>query len=158
MIFWLNRRVERAIESYLKTIVSGSLRVYRSADMVNRQFPCAVIRAHQNRRFTGEVYACNKMYGSIIVMTEFAHVVGSTAKIVEKFEEIEEAAVSSVLAAVYVDDLAAQLEATKTDGITISYAVPGSDEDNPVTSQSAEVDGVSQVEIPLTIMAGAKEL
>ena len=158
MIFWLNRRVERALESYLKMILPGSVRVYRSADMTPRQFPCAVIRAHQNQRYGGDVYACNVMLVSIIVMTEFARVVNATAQLVNTFEETEEAAVSVVLDALYVDDLAAQLEATGTDGVSFAYAAIGSDGDPAVTSQSTEADTVSQVEIPLVIHAGAKEL
>ncbi len=156
MIYWLNRRVERALESHLRASVGSDMRVYRSADLSPRQFPCVVVRAHENRRYPGELYAANRMTVSLLVMHEFARVVDGQGVVTDEFEDIEERNVSSVLEAVYRDDLAAVLEATNTDGVTISYAMPGSADG--LTSASSEDGMVSIVEIPLQITAGAKEL
>lgn len=158
MTFWLNRRVERALQSYLQTLCSSSMKIYRSAQLEPRQFPCAVVRAHQNRRYVGEVYAANRMIASVMVMTEYASEIDGNAVEVSKFEEIEEIAVSSVLEALFVDDLAAQLTAVGIPGISISYAAIGSADGDPVTSQSDEDGNVSIVEIPLVIMAGSTEI
>jgi hypothetical protein len=158
MTFWLNRRVERALQSYLQTLCSSTMKIYRSAQLAPRQFPCAVVRAHQNRRYVGEVYAANRMIASVMVMTEYASEIDGNAVEVSKFEEIEEIAVSSVLEALFVDDLAAQLTAVGIPGISISYAAIGSADGDPVTSQSDEDGNVSIVEIPLVIMAGSTEI
>jgi len=160
MIFWLNRRVERAIEGYLRTIVQGEMRVYRSADMTPRQFPCAVVRAHQNMRYKGQVYAANRMLVSVLVMSEFVREVDADAQLVENHEDVEERCVSAVLEALYLDDgeLETALNAVGVDGVQINYAAIGSGDDPSVTSQSAEDGGMSIVEIPLVIHAGAKEL
>ena len=157
MIYWLNRRVEKAIESLLKTKCGDTMRVYRSADMTPRQFPCAVVRAYRNERFGGEVHAGDRMLVTVSVMTEFAAVVDGGAQAVENFEDIEERAVSAVLESLYVADLAEQLTAQAIPGVTIRYAVPGDGGANPVTSQSAEENNVSVVEIPLIVHAGAAE-
>jgi len=157
-IYWLNRRLERAIEAYLKGFTGDGMKVYRSSNLEQRQFPCAVVRAHQNRRYKGEVYAANRMSVSVQVMTEYARTVSDTAVVLEEFEAIEEAAVSSVLEALYIEDLATQLNAIGIPGVSISYAVPGSDDEDPVTSQSDEDGTVSIVEIPLVITAGATEI
>jgi len=157
-IYWLNRRVERAVESYLKTIVPETIKVYRSSDLSERQFPCAVVRMSENRRFAGQMYAANRMMGSVIVMTEYARVVDDTAHVLEEFESVEEQAVSYVLEALYVDGLATLLNNQAIPGVNISYAMMGSDDPNPVTSVSEEEDNVSIVDIPLVIMAGATEV
>ena len=158
MIYWLNRRVERAFESYLRTIVGGQMRVYRSADIASREFPCAVVRAHQNRRFSGETNATNIMSVSVVVLTEYARTIDDSAVVVEEFEEIEERCVSAVLEAVYTNGLPALLNGVGVPGVTISYAALGSEDENPVTSQSDEDGTVSIVEIPLRVMAGATEI
>lgn len=154
MIYWLNRRVERAIEAYLKTIVPDTIPVYRRI-MTPHQFPCMHVRAHQNQRFTGSVYACNRMLAGVRVITEYADTIDAAGSVLEQFEDIEERAVSYALEALYVDDLAAQLNAQAISGLHVSYAVPGGDSSNPVTSVSSEDGTVSIVEIPLIIHAGA---
>jgi hypothetical protein len=133
------------------------MRVYRSADLTPRQFPCAVVRAKLNQRMSGEVFAANRMLVSVFVMTEYAPMVDAQAGTVQEFEEREEDAVSAALDALYVDDLATQLNAQDVSGVTISYAVPGDGSGNPVTSESSEENNVSIVEIPLIVHAGARE-
>ncbi|MBM3889381.1 MAG: hypothetical protein FJ388_09670 [Verrucomicrobia bacterium] len=155
MIYWLNRRVERAVEALLKTTCGDKMRVYRSADLTPRQFPCAVVHMMQNARVVGEMHAGNRMLGAIAVMTEFARVVDGDAQVIEEFEATEERAVSAVLDAVYTDTLAADLQAQGISGVTIYYAAVG--DEAGVTSQSSEDGGVSVVTIPLVVRAGAVE-
>jgi hypothetical protein len=160
VIYWLNRRIERAVAAYLTQMVPGEMRVYRSGDMASRQFPCAVVRAHTNRRFAGQAHACNVTEVSVLVMTEFAKVIdGSTAKLVEAFEDIQERCVSAVLEALYLGDgeLATALTETGTAGVSFSYASCGSGGDEAVTSQVTEDGPVSVVEIPVRVHAGAVE-
>lgn len=156
MIYWLNRRVERAFAAYLAQIVSGEMRVYRSGDLASRQFPCVVVRAHQVQRVPGELSAVNRMLVTCTVMHEFARIVDSTATVIEEFEEVEERNVSAVLEALFISDLATQLNAVGVDGLTINFAEIG-DESN-VTSEQEEDGTVSKTHIPLIVHAGAKEL
>lgn len=158
MIYWLNRRVERALVGYLTKTLPGEYKAYRSCDLTPRQFPCAVARVYQVMRFKGEIHACNRMLASIMVMTEFARVVDDDAKLIEEFEETEEKVVSAVMESFYIDDLATQLTAINIDGLSISYAALGGDGEYPVTSQLSEDGTVSIVEIPLVIHAGATEI
>ena len=157
MIYWLNRRAERALEGYLARVVSGSMRVYRSADLTPRQFPCAVVRVHTGRRFDGEMYAANIMEASVVVMTEYARVINASAQVLQEFEEVEEAAASSVKEALFIEDLAAQLNAVGVQGITFSLAQIGDDTTKPVTDNQEEDGMVSMVFFSLLLHAGAKE-
>jgi hypothetical protein len=156
MIYWLNRRAERALEKVLRETCShANMRVYRSADMTPRQYPCAVVRVTACQRPTGAVYAGNRMMASVNVMTEFAKIVGPNANVIEEFEAIEEAAVSRVMEALFVDDLATQLNAQQVSGVTFSFAAIG--DESGVTSRIAEQDTVSVVEIPLILRAESTE-
>jgi hypothetical protein len=156
VIYWLNRRAERALEKVLReTCGHANMRVYRSADMTPRQYPCAVVRVMTCQRPTGAVYAGNRMMATVSVMTEFAKIVGPNANVIEEFEAIEEAAVSRVMEALFVDDLATQLNAQQVPGVTFSFAAIG--DESGVTSRIAEQDTVSVVEIPLILRAESTE-
>ena len=159
MIYWLNRKTERALAAYLGTVVPGEMRVYRSTDMTPRQFPCAVVRAHTVRRLKGQAHAGNRIEASVIVMNEYANTVDGQAAVVERFDEIEERSVSACMEALFLGDgeLATALNATGTDGVTFHYAAIGNDDDRPVVAQTTEDGNHSHVEIPLVIMAGAVE-
>jgi len=155
MIYWLNRRVEKAVEALLKTKCGDTMRVYRSADLTPRQFPCAVVRAHQNARIPGEMFAGTRMLVTISVMTEFARAIDGSAQVIEEFEAAEERAVSAVLDAINTDTLAADLQAVGIAGISVYWAMLG--DESGVTSTNEEQDNVSVVTIPLAVRAGEVE-
>lgn len=158
MIYWLNRKVEQAVAGLLSNTVPGDFRVYRSADLTARQFPCAVVRSHQASRFGGQVHAAQLIDVTVTVMTEFARVVDSSAELVKEFEEQQESVVSSVLEVLYVDTLAADLTAIAVDGISFSMAQIGDGgSERPVIARNEEDGTVSMVEIPLQVVVGAVE-
>ncbi|MFH1603760.1 MAG: hypothetical protein ABIH03_07620 [Pseudomonadota bacterium] len=156
---FLHRRVERALESYLKTQVKdGSMRIYRSADMAAREYPCAVCRVFSSHRFRGELYAAQRILAAVRIMVEYADGISDAANVIKEFEDTEELAVSYVQNALMTTDLAAQLNAIGIPGITFSLAHIGDDSSMPTLAESEEVENVSVVQIPLVLIAGPVEI
>jgi hypothetical protein len=155
--YWINKRAEAALAAYLATIVPGSVKVFRSTDLTSRQYPCVVARVHTASRYKGQEYAAQILTASVVVMVEFARAINGAAAVIKEFEEVQEAAVSSVFEGLNMDEgeLAAALNATGTDGITFSHAAIG--DESGLMSLSSEEGMVSITEIPLRFIAGPKE-
>lgn len=146
MTYDLEERLEDAFVSYLKTKVSGSVKIFASF-MYSHSYPCAVVHVGSSSSLVPDSQWRDPraLSGAISVQTQYASSLNDNAQVIEGARERHAAARASIMAALAVPDaeatpdglsgfvqtedmptgLAARLCAMLTPGIFIKFAAIG---------------------------------
>jgi len=123
----LAERTEDAIVAYLKATVSGDIRVSAAWEREEPEYPCAVVHCGTESPVSDDAawHDARIMAVQVAVMSEGAPELDDSGNVVRTARERNADARSSVLDALCVADLNAQLVAQAVDSVAFSMAQVG---------------------------------
>ena len=156
MLFDLEERVEDAIVAYLRTAVTGEVRVYPAWSDESVQYPCAVVHAGSTDAVSAETEwsAPRQIAAEIAIIVDAAPEQTASGDTIRTARERNAAARSDVLKALCTSSLLTNIIAAAGPGVSFSMAQIGGPVVRAVDTESRKLTTT----IPIDIIAEPEEV